>query len=65
MDTPACASPADYGAAFEVLKKGPLATALSHFEALAARHPRDPLLALHLARLRHGECGDLIVLAEK
>ncbi len=65
MDTPACASPADYGAAFEVLKQGPLATALARFEALAARFPSDPLVALHLARLRHGECGDLIVLSEK
>lgn len=65
MDATACASLADYGAAFEALRQGPPATALAHFEALAARHPLDPLLVLHLTRLRQGESGDLIVLSEK
>lgn len=65
MDTAACASPTDYGAAFEALQHGPLATALAHLEALAVRHPLDPLVALHLTRLRQGESGDLIVLSEK
>ncbi|WP_210542546.1 adenylate/guanylate cyclase domain-containing protein [Rhodoferax sp. PAMC 29310] len=65
MDAAACASPADYGVAFKALQHGALATALAHFEALAARHPLDPLVGLHLARLRQGESGDLIVLTEK
>lgn len=65
MDAAVCASPADYEAAFEVMRQGPLATALAHFEALAARHPLDPLVVLHLARLRQGESSDLIVLSEK
>lgn len=65
MDATACASPADYAVAFEALRQGPQAAALAHFEALAARHPLDPLVVLHLARLRQGESGDLIVLSEK
>ena len=65
MDATACASPADYAVAFEALRQGPQAVALAHFEALAARHPLDPLVVLHLARLRQGESGDLIVLSEK
>ncbi|MFT3719009.1 CHASE2 domain-containing protein [Pseudorhodoferax sp.] len=39
--------------------------ALAAFEALAARQPGDPLVQLHLARLRRGERGDLIVLDAK
>ena len=35
------------------------------FMALALSHPHDPLVALHLQRLRQGETDDLIVLAEK
>jgi adenylate cyclase len=35
------------------------------FEALAQRFPLDPLLALHLKRLREGATDDLIVMAEK
>ena len=65
MDATACASPADYAVAFEALRQGPPAAARAHFEALAARHPLDPLVVLHLARLRQGESGDLIVLSEK
>ena len=65
MDAAACASPADYAVAFEALRQGPPAAARAHFEALAARHPLDPLVVLHLARLRQGESGDLIVLSEK
>jgi adenylate cyclase len=65
MNAPECASPADYGAAFEAMQQGPLGAALSQFEALSVRHPQDPLVALHLARLRQGELGDLTVLGEK
>ena len=39
--------------------------ALAAFEALATTAPDDPLVALHLARLRRGETGDLVVLEEK
>ena len=35
------------------------------FERLAAVHPQDPLVALHLERLRQGATDDLIVLADK
>ncbi len=39
--------------------------ALAAFEALAAQDAADRLVALHLARLRRGETGDLVVLGEK
>ncbi|HVR50759.1 MAG TPA: adenylate/guanylate cyclase domain-containing protein [Pseudorhodoferax sp.] len=39
--------------------------ALAAFEALALQQPEDPLVRLHLLRLRRGECGDLIVLDGK
>lgn len=65
MDATVCASPAEYAVAFEALQHGPPAAARAHFEALALRHPLDPLVVLHLARLRQGESGDLIVLSEK
>ncbi len=65
MDTAVCASPADYAVAFGVLQQGPPSAARAHFEALALRHPLDPLVVLHLTRLRQGESGDLIVLSEK
>jgi adenylate cyclase len=35
------------------------------FEALARERPDDPLVKLHLERLRSGQAGDRIVLAEK
>ena len=35
------------------------------FESIAVQRPDDPLVALHLARLRAGKTGDLIVMAEK
>jgi adenylate cyclase len=55
---------AAYEAAFELLKaKDP--DALHGFEQLAAARPQDPLVCLHLARLRAGERGDLLILEEK
>ncbi len=39
--------------------------ALQAFETLAAERPHDPLVALHLKRLRTGEQGDRIVMASK
>ncbi len=38
---------------------------LAVFEQLAAAYPEDPLPALYLRRLRAGERGELIVMAEK
>jgi adenylate cyclase len=64
----ACAPSADYAAAMQLLQAGDAsqaALALMQFEALAARHPLDPLVALHLRRLRAGAIDDLIVLDEK
>jgi adenylate cyclase len=39
--------------------------AISHFHALAERRPGDPLVRLHLTRLRAGLRGDEVELAEK
>jgi hypothetical protein len=49
----------------QCLQAGDAAQALSLFEALALRHPLDPLVALHLRRLQEGASDDLIVLSEK
>ncbi len=65
LDATACAALADYGAAFKTMLSGATAAALAQFESLAMQHPQDPLVALHLKRLRQGESGDLIVLSEK
>jgi len=55
---------AEYEAAFNLLhEKNP--DALSAFERLAETRPLDPLVRLHLTRLRAGEQGDRIVLDEK
>ena len=63
-----CAAPADYDAAMRLLQPGEThqpKLALEAFEALAERHPHDPLVALHLNRLREGATDDHIVMAEK
>jgi len=53
-----------YETAFEWLRhRNP--GAREAFEQLAARRPQDPLIQLHLKRLRAGEEGDTIVLEEK
>lgn len=41
------------------------APVLAQLEQLALIYPHDPLVALHLTRLRQGETGDQIVMAEK
>jgi len=64
-DPERCAAPADYAAAMQLLQSGAAAPALAAFERLAASHPHDPLVALHLQRLRQGATDDLIVMAEK
>jgi adenylate cyclase len=67
-DASACAAPADYAAAMQLLQPGEAHQpwlAREAFMALALSHPHDPLVALHLQRLRQGATDDLIVLAEK
>ena len=67
-DSAGCADPADYAAAMHLMQPGEAHQpwlARDAFEHLAARHPHDPLVVLHLERLRQGETDDLIVLADK
>jgi adenylate cyclase len=67
-DSAACADPAEYAAAMHLMQPGDAHQpwlARDAFEQLAARHPHDPLVALHLERLREGATDDLIVLADK
>ncbi|NPU84623.1 MAG: adenylate/guanylate cyclase domain-containing protein [Syntrophaceae bacterium] len=53
-----------YEQAFERLRRSDPGAGAA-FERLAAERPLDPLVRLHLERLRAGESGDTIVLAEK
>ncbi len=53
---------ADYEAAYALLEGD---GALERFESLAGAYPADPLVQLHLKRLRAGETGSRIVLTEK
>lgn len=55
---------AEYETAYRLMAAGDEA-ALQAFARLASQRPGDPLVAIHLARLRAGEHGDLIVLADK
>lgn len=55
----------DYGDAYALLASGDSVEALARFERLGETRPDDPLVKLHLARLRSGETGDLIVMGEK
>lgn len=67
-DSAACAEPEDYDAAMNLLQAGAAhqpELAREAFEALSARHPHDPLVTLHLQRLRQGATDDLIVMTEK
>jgi adenylate cyclase len=64
-DARACAPLADYAAAMALLQAGHPALALAQFQTLSARHPKDPLVALHRRRLRDGATNDLIVLGTK
>ena len=64
----ACANPTEYAAAMRLMQPGEVPQPLlarDAFERLAARHPHDPLVALHLERLRQGATDDLIVLTDK
>ena len=68
LEAAECAAPEDYAVAMRLLQPGPKHDAQAarlQFEALAQRFPLDPLLALHLKRLREGATDDLIVMAEK
>jgi adenylate cyclase len=53
-----------YQQAFELMRDGS-GEALAAFETLARERPDDPLVRLHLVRLRAGKQGDAIELAEK
>ncbi len=55
---------APYDHAFDLLRSD-AARALQAFEQLAAQRPADQLVAMHLARLRAGQAGELIVLESK
>ncbi len=65
INTAQCASVADYAAAMQLLESGDATAALAAFQGLAAIHPQDPLVALHLRRLHEGASDDLIVMSEK
>jgi adenylate cyclase len=63
-----CAPPSEYDAAMALLQAGNDGdgqAALACFEALFIRYPHDPLVLLHLRRLREGATDDLITMAEK
>ena len=63
-----CAPFSDYAEAMKLLQTGAAQQAelaLARFAALAVRHPLDPLVLLHLKRLREGATDDRIVLLEK
>ncbi len=53
-----------YEAAYDAMEARDPA-ALQAFETLATTHGADPLVALHLQRLRQGEQGDVLVMTEK
>ena len=53
-----------YQEAYDAMRAGDV-MALALFERLLQRHPDDPLVALHAARLAQQEQGDLIVLSRK
>ena len=42
-----------------------LGMAVQRFEALTLQYPHDPLVALHLQRLRTGDRDDLMVMVDK
>jgi adenylate cyclase len=68
LDAAACADAGDYAAALALLQPGTARDAKRAqdlLEALARQHPSDPLVALHVQRLREGASDDLIVLHDK
>jgi len=48
-----------------MMSEGDSAAALARFERLSAQRPQDPLVRLHIERLRSGEQGVVIVMAQK
>lgn len=56
---------AAYARAYDTLVHGERESAHDQFVGLAQLHPVDPLVQLHLRRLKEGADGDLIVMAEK
>lgn len=63
---PAAYTPeADYLSAYDKMANGEVGQAQECFEALGLQHSADPLVKLHLKRLRDGASDDLIVLADK
>lgn len=56
---------AEYLNALTLLRQGQTHAALGAFETLAHRRAHDPLVALHLQRLRDGHTDDAITLSEK
>lgn len=54
----------EYQQAFELMRDHS-DQALAAFEALARARPQDPLVSLHVARLRSGQTGDAMALSEK
>lgn len=68
LDMTQCAQAADYAAALQYLLPSATrdpARALAMFEALALKHPQDPLVTLQLQRLKQGATDDLIVMNDK
>jgi adenylate cyclase len=68
LDATSCAPAADYAAALQLLRPGPTHNgpgARAQFEALARRFPHDPLVLLHLQRLRDGATDELIAMSDK
>ena len=55
----------EYRLVYDLIVRDEDASALAGFQDLAERFPNDPLVALHLKRLRNGAHGDLIVMNEK
>jgi adenylate cyclase len=54
-----------YEEAYEKMGDGDNAAALELFEQLSRSNPDDPMVRFHLARLRAGEDGVVIVMAQK
>ncbi len=64
-DPACCAATAEYSEAMRLLQSGQARAAQTQFEALAQSAPQDPLVQLHLQRLRQGAEDDLIVMGTK
>lgn len=60
-----CTDQGAYSAAFNHLARGEIAQAQAGLDTLAQHYPQDPLVALHLSRLRAGATDDLIVPTSK